>query len=180
MNLTVNFFGDIAYNDSYFELLKTLLTAKEDNIYSINLFINSDGGDYTLGMSIVDAIEACKKSGIKINTIGVGKVQSIAFMIYLAGQKRYAMKNTDFMFHTPSIKIIDETITAANFNSIATSLNKKVVATYEYIKERIKKNMWKKFTNDVIEKPGVDHYFTLEEMKQYGVVNEIIEDWSFL
>jgi ATP-dependent protease ClpP protease subunit len=66
----------------------------------ITVKINSRGGDVQEGWAIYDLLT---NSGKKITTIGVGKVYSIATIIFLAGKDREMMKNADGLIHNPYI-----------------------------------------------------------------------------
>jgi ATP-dependent protease ClpP protease subunit len=76
------------------------------NIESINIFINSEGGDVESALSIVDRI-ALIKNKINVNTIGIGLVASSAVFILLEGTKRFATSNTIFMMHSITHTISD-------------------------------------------------------------------------
>ena len=66
----------------------------------IHLHINSPGGDAFSGLSIVDTIQACRTP---IYTYVDGSAASAATLIAMAGDKRYASKNSFMLFHQPSI-----------------------------------------------------------------------------
>ena len=62
----------------------------------IRLYIMSRGGDVDAGYALIDAIEC---SETPVYTINIGYEYSMAFMIGLAGHKRYAMSNARFLMH---------------------------------------------------------------------------------
>lgn len=64
----------------------------------IEIHINSRGGDVQEGWAIYDLLKA---SGKKINTVGEGKIYSIATVIFLAGENREIMPNADGLIHLP-------------------------------------------------------------------------------
>lgn len=66
--------------------------------------INSCGGDVQTGWNIYDYL---KNSGKKIKTVGEGKVYSIATVIFLAGDEREILPNSDGVIHMP--RIVDPT-----------------------------------------------------------------------
>lgn len=61
-----------------------------------NLLINSTGGDVNDGFALYDLI---KMHNPELRTIGVGQVQSIAILPFLAGKRRICTANCRFMFH---------------------------------------------------------------------------------
>ena len=66
----------------------------------IHLHISSPGGDAFSGLSIVDTIKSCKTP---VYTYVDGSAASAATLIAVAGDKRYASKNSFMLFHQPSI-----------------------------------------------------------------------------
>lgn len=68
-----------------------------------NVFINSQGGVFETGFEIFNYLEALKKGGKIINTIGVGEVKSIATVPFMAGVSRVLKPNTEFLIHLPMI-----------------------------------------------------------------------------
>lgn len=62
----------------------------------IKLYINSTGGDVYSGYGLISAITS---SLTPIYTINQGTCASMAFLIFIAGNKRYSMKNSMFLMH---------------------------------------------------------------------------------
>ena len=56
----------------------------------ILLYIISDGGDVDSGFELIDVIENSKTP---VHVINLSYCYSMAFLVYLAGHKRYASKN---------------------------------------------------------------------------------------
>lgn len=65
----------------------------------IYLFISSDGGGVDDGLELVDII---KSSKTPVYTVTMGYCYSMAFLIYLAGHKRFASKHATFLIHDGS------------------------------------------------------------------------------
>lgn len=65
----------------------------------IKLYISSDGGDINAGFKLIDIIRSSKTPVYTINT---GHQYSMAFLIGLAGKKRFATKNATFLMHDGS------------------------------------------------------------------------------
>lgn len=74
------------------------VNAAPDDIEEISLIINSPGGDVVEGFAMYDYL---KSLGKKITTKGVGRVASIATVVFLAGDERMIAENTEFMIHNP-------------------------------------------------------------------------------
>jgi ATP-dependent protease ClpP protease subunit len=75
---------------------------KQPDATSFDVYINSDGGHVDVGFDIYNFL---KSLGVPINTIGQGMVASIATVIFMAGDKRKVMPNTQFMIHAPMISV---------------------------------------------------------------------------
>lgn len=75
---------------------------KQPDATSFDVYINSDGGHVDVGFDIYNFI---KSLGVPITTIGQGMVASIATVIFMAGDKRRVLPNTQFMIHAPMISV---------------------------------------------------------------------------
>lgn len=64
----------------------------------INVEINSMGGDVIQGFEIYDLLLSEKAKGRKVNTYGTA-YDSIAFLIFLAGDNRYSVRNASPLIH---------------------------------------------------------------------------------
>lgn len=69
----------------------------------IDLLINSPGGAITPGYMLVDALDAARKSGVKIRcAVGV-LAASMAFNLLAHCDERYALRHAAMLFHPPRI-----------------------------------------------------------------------------
>jgi ATP-dependent Clp protease, protease subunit len=64
----------------------------------IHIYINSYGGDIYSGLGLYSFIRSVQDT--EIYTYNIGYTASAATIIFLAGDKRYAYRETSFMFHT--------------------------------------------------------------------------------
>ena len=62
----------------------------------VYLLLSSPGGSVTHGVTLYNTLRALP---IELTTHNVGSVNSIANMVFLAGNPRYASTNSTFMFH---------------------------------------------------------------------------------
>ena len=130
----------------------------------IIIYINSLGGDIIDGYSLVDAI--CV-SETPIYTVNIGCCFSMAFLIYIAGHKRYSMAHSEFLLHEGSISM---------GNSIAKfkdhfdfHFNQVEQGTKEYVLEH------SKISEEVFDNNSRREWFFLpEEGKNLGVVDYIV------
>lgn len=77
-----------------------------DDRQPIIIYLSSPGGDVDAGFELIDAIEESKTP---VYTVNLGFQYSMAFLIGLAGHKRYAMKNAKFLMHDGSSVMYDST-----------------------------------------------------------------------
>jgi ATP-dependent protease ClpP protease subunit len=89
------FTGEIkaATANSFVALLANLAGQQTDKV---TIAINSSGGEVVHGIAMYNAMRAMP---YPINTHNVGNVDSIANVVYLGGNERYACPASTFMFH---------------------------------------------------------------------------------
>lgn len=132
----------------------------------IRIYINSPGGDITEGFSLVSAIELSKTPVYTINT---GQWSSMAFLIGIAGHKRFSLPHMTFLMHD-------------GFNGAFDSSNK--------VQDRIKFD--DRFSNEVIKAHvlkhskmksaeydalvRVEYYMLPEDALEHGFIDEIVTD----
>ena len=130
----------------------------------IKIFINSDGGSVEDGQVVVDMIQQVKTPVI---TVGMGKVMSMAFDIFLAGDMRIAHPGTIFMCHSGYNGIFDR---MPMINDIA-ALHKKYFERWaRFYASRTKWSYDKWY--EVLDS-GKDFYFFAEEAQKIGIVTDI-------
>lgn len=139
----------------------------------MNIYICTEGGDVECAMGIVDEINGLRTAGIKVNTIGIGRVYSCGIFILCAGEHRFGTENTTYMMHPFRYELGEE------YHNIAR----------EYIKYADKQQnevmLWvamqcgkslskdiKKFMNDVND----NIYLNNETAKELGLIHE---DWNY-
>jgi ATP-dependent Clp protease, protease subunit len=139
----------------------------QDPDKDIYLYINSPGGSVTAGMAIYDTMKYIK---CDVVTICIGMAASMGSFLLAAGAKgkRKALPNCDIMIHQPSggaqgqatdIKIHAEHIirTKQKMNKLLSDMTGRSL---------------KKIENDVER----DFYMTADEAKEYGLVDEVINN----
>lgn len=132
----------------------------------IDIYINSFGGSVYDGLALIDTIQSCEYATVR--THAVGKVMSMGFIIFLAGDERFAYKNTTFMAHTISSYVAGksfeiktdsdecERLKRVLFNMIAENSNK----DYKYWAQHLKYE---------------DRFYTTKQAKDLGIVTKIHE-----
>lgn len=140
-----------------------LLAADPDK--DIFLYINSPGGSVTAGMAIYDTMQYIPNDVV---TIGMGMAASMGQFLLTGGTagKRFALPNTDILMHQGS----------AGIGGTASDI--KIQAEYLL---RTKKRMAEitafhsgQSMETIIRDGDRDRWFTAEEAKDYGLIDEII------
>jgi ATP-dependent Clp protease protease subunit len=76
---------------------------KTTDIRTLNLFINSPGGDAFSGLALADQIERAKKADFHVVAHASGIVASAAVPVFAVCTERLAAPGTIFMIHETSI-----------------------------------------------------------------------------
>ena len=71
----------------------------------IELYINSPGGTIYDGLAIIDAM---RNSKTPVHTYCIGRAMSMAFIIFLVAEKRFAGKYCTFMYHEGAFGVWDK------------------------------------------------------------------------
>lgn len=132
----------------------------------ICLYINSVGGALDEGFALVDAVEASKTP---IYTVGFGKCASMAFLLLIAGHKRYALPRTTLLLHDGSTGILDSTGKVLDYADFLKRLKKEVIRPHVLKHSKMKA---KEYDQRVRE----EFYMLPADAIKYGFIDEIITD----
>ena len=144
-----------------------LLLAADDPDRDIWLYINSPGGSVSAGMAIYDTMQFVKND---VATVSMGLAASMGQFLLCAGApgKRYALPHSRIMMHQPSGGIGG---TAADIAIQA----EQMLYTKRTMQERIAFH-----TGQTVEQIETDsdrdRWFTADEAKDYGFVDEVVRD----
>lgn len=94
----INFFDGINPTTVNKFIKFTVDAIQQHNPTEINYFISSNGGDVDSGFTLYNFLVSLRGK-MKITMHNTGTIDSIANVIFLAGQKRYAAPNASFLFH---------------------------------------------------------------------------------
>ena len=131
----------------------------------IQFYINSPGGAITAGMAIYDTMQYIKA---EVSTICIGMAASMGAFLLSSGAKgkRIALPNAEIMIHQPAAgtqgKVTDMEIDVERFLKIKDRLNRILAENTGKTVEEIKRDTER------------DHWFTAEEAKAYGLVDQVI------
>ena len=132
----------------------------------IKIYINSPGGDVNEGFAIISAIELSKTP---IYTINVGQWSSMAFLIGIAGHKRFALPYSMFLMHDGSQIVLGS----------SSKVKDQIDFTKRFEDEVVKKHVLK-YSNmeladyDSIER--VEYYMLPKDALKYKFIDEIVTD----
>lgn len=129
----------------------------------ILLYLTSDGGDVDAGFELIDVIENSKTP---VHIVNLGYCYSMAFIIYLAGHKRYASKNATFLIHDGSSYVSNSSGKAQDTMDFIAKVEKRIK---EYILSRSSISS-KDYTRNLRK----EWYMYAEEAKIKGIVDAIL------
>lgn len=98
-SFTVYAFGEVGWELSLKDVIAQLKDAGKND--TVNVIINSPGGDVSEGYAIYDYLTDLKSKVKSVDTEIFGMCASIATVIALAGEKRVMNENSQFMIHNP-------------------------------------------------------------------------------
>lgn len=131
----------------------------------ISIYINSNGGNIYDMWALIDIIENSKTP---IYTYCTGYAMSAAFMIFLAGHKRFCSKHATFMTHQMRITRSGE------YQKVVEGMEETEYMTKTMEQFIIEKTKITQHELDIIREKKIDRYFHAEEASKYGIVTEII------
>lgn len=148
-------------------IAQLLYLASQDPKKDIMLYVNSPGGMVTSGLAVYDTMQYVK---CPISTVCVGMAASMGAVLLAAGEKgkRFSLPNSQIMLHQP--------LGGATGQAIEIEITAKQIVK---IKERINRIL-AKHTGQTMEKiekdTDRDFYLTAQEAKDYGIIDEVLED----
>lgn len=163
------FLGQQVDDDIANKITAQMLLLAADPHKDIYLYINSPGGSVTAGMAIYDTMQYIPNDVV---TIGMGMAASMGQFLLTGGTagKRFALPHTDIMMHQGS----------AGLGGTVSDI--KIQAQYLL---RTKKTMTEltalhsgQSVETILRDADRDRWFTPEEAKEYGLIDEIITNAS--
>ena len=146
-----------------------LLLSAEDPHRDISLYINSPGGSVSAGLAIYDTMRLIPND---VSTLAVGLAASMGQFLLSAGTpgKRYALPHSRVLMHQGSAGIggtaIDIEIQAENLEHTKTVMLGLISEHTGQSVEKIEQDARR------------DRWFTAEEARDYGFVDQVLTDVS--
>lgn len=157
--------GHIETNMSNTVIAQLLFLEKENPDEDIQMFINSQGGQVTAGMAILDTMNYIK---CDVSTIAVGLAASMGTILLSSGKigKRFALPNSKIHIHQPLGGVEGQ---ASDIAIEAEEILKTRETLYKILSENTKQAI-KQIEKDA----DRDKYFTAKEAKEYGLIDKVI------
>lgn len=163
---TIYFFDDVE-GASVCEAIRLIdAIEKEKKAKSITFIISSGGGNIYDGLALYDRFRTCV---LPITTIGTGLVASMAFIIFIGGDKRVCTKRVRFLNHQAKVSL-EGRVADIDIEQAETKMVEDMCVEIIATRTNLTPKKQKKDT-----KAG-DKYIGAEEALKTGIVHEIIEE----
>ncbi len=149
-------------------IAQLLFLEKEDPEKDIDMYVNSPGGSVTAGLAIFDAMRFIKPD---VATICMGMAASMGSILLTGGAKgkRYSLPHSKILIHQPWVSQIGGQATDVEIAA------KDLIATRHTI-AGIYERTTGKALEQVLKDIDRDYYMTAQDAKDYGIIDQIIED----
>lgn len=158
--------GEINHESACEFMKKVMALTADDSTASIDVFINSPGGEISAGMLMYDIIQASK---CPIRMYCIGTAYSMGALLFASGRHgRYMLPNSELMLHEP---LLGNKV-AGNASSIR-SISDSLLETRKKVNGILAKHTGKS-EKEIEKATGYDHYFSPEESVAFGLCDEIV------
>lgn len=149
-------------------IAQLLFLEKEDPDKDIDMYVNSPGGVVPSGLAVYDAMRFIKPD---VATICMGMAASMGSILLTGGApgKRYALPHAKILIHQPWVSQIGGQATDVEIAA------RDLIATRQTI-ARIYEETTKNPLEQVLRDLDRDYHMTAEEAKEYGIIDQILED----
>lgn len=143
-----------------------LFLESENPDKDISLYINSPGGSVTAGMAIYDTMQFIKPN---VSTVCIGQAASMGALLLTAGAagSRFALPHARIMIHQP----------LGGFQGQATDIDihaKEILRVRDEMNQIMVKHSGQKLAK-VAKDTERDNFMSAEEAKDYGLIDDVIE-----
>lgn len=151
------------------DLIKQLmyLENSQDN-EPITLYINSPGGDVSSGLAVYDYIKTMQSP---VNTVCIGMAASMGAILFLSGQTRSMLENSQVMIHDPSFA--KNILSGSKPLEIQKQLDKLIDVRKTLVDIIVENSNMNE--EEVYNKTKEDTYLTASEAMKLGIATEIIK-----
>lgn len=161
----INFYAPIT-PPSVGTLMQAIQNLIQQGVEKITLLISSPGGQVAAGLSLYNFLKGIP---VQIETHNYGSINSIAIVVFCAGQKRYCVPNARFLMHGIGFNISQPTrFNEKHLDEKMKGLKIDKANIVKVIAENCKKTE-KEISDDIREVKVLNP----EDAKDYGLVHEI-------
>ena len=165
--------GPVTDESANLVVAQLLFLESENPDKDIFFYINSPGGSVTAGMSIYDTMNFIKPN---VSTLCLGQAASMGAFLLSAGEKgkRFALPNSRIMIHQPLI--------SGGLGGQASDIEIHARELWK-IKEKLNRLMAKHCGRDLADlerDTDRDNFMSAEEAKEYGLIDQILENRASL
>ncbi|WP_286181775.1 ATP-dependent Clp protease proteolytic subunit [Rhizobium sp. ICMP 5592] len=128
------YFSQQIDDKSTLELTSGLISLRSQGYKTIDLMINSGGGDISSGIALYHILSSMD---VTLNTYAISNVESAAILLFLAGKERVANKESIFAFHSGRMSFNNEKLTPGEINERYSALENDDDRMKEIYKERL-------------------------------------------
>ena len=148
-------------------IAQLLFLEAEDSESDISLYLNCPGGLVTSGMAIYDTIQYLKPD---VQTICIGQASSMGAVLLAAGAsgKRQALPHARIMIHQMM----------GGFSGQAEDIDiqaKEIIRMTDIVNEVLALHTGRK-VEQIAEDTQRDFYFSSQDAKEYGIIDEIMQN----
>lgn len=130
----------------------------------IIIYLNTPGGSVVCGYALIDAILT---SITPIYTVNQAMCASMGFLIFISGNKRYAMEHSEFLMHDGFTSGFDSTAKMKDRMEFETNQLEKMTKEYIISHTKIREDLYNKQYRK-------EWYFLPDEGKEIGAVDYIV------
>ena len=140
-----------------------------DTYEPIEFVLSTPGGSAVDMMSIYDVMRQVQKT-CEVHTFGIGRVMSAGILLIAAGTKgqRRAGKHCRFMLHNHQSGF------SGNLDDLSTMYDEVMRMQEAYTDELVSLSKLSKKRLQAIMKTKTDFYFSAEEAKKFGLIDEVV------
>ncbi|HGL9560287.1 TPA: ATP-dependent Clp endopeptidase proteolytic subunit ClpP [Neisseria gonorrhoeae] len=165
--------GPVTDESANLVVAQLLFLESENPDKDIFFYINSPGGSVTAGMSIYDTMNFIKPD---VSTLCLGQAASMGAFLLSAGEKgkRFALPNSRIMIHQPLI--------SGGLGGQASDIEIHARELLK-IKEKLNRLMAKHCGRDLADlerDTDRDNFMSAEEAKEYGLIDQVLENRASL
>lgn len=159
--------GEITQEKACLFVKQILLLCNEDSSKSIDVLINSPGGEISSGLLMYDCIQSCKTP---IRMYCMGTAYSMGALLFASGNHgRYMFPHSELMLHEPLLG----SRVGGNASSIR-SISDSLMETRNKMNQILAKHTGKTVM-EIEEATRFDHYYSPEESVDFGLADEIVD-----